>query len=130
MALHIVTRAFQFRGGVWRSGQSLELSEREAADPFVAAHVRRAGEGEGAAPAPAPHLGNGVEVRRGDAPARAAHGESGAMSQAELKAALAKLGVPCPPNARRADLEALYANAQAAVAGSPDEPSGPKLSGR
>ncbi len=44
--------------------------------------------------------------------------QAGEMTAKQLRDALAKLGVPCPPNAKRGELAALYENAKAAVAGS------------
>lgn len=41
MSEYLVTDAFQFRGGILRSGQTVELTDGQAADPFVARHVRR-----------------------------------------------------------------------------------------
>lgn len=38
----VVVRAFQFRGGIVRPGAVLALTEKEAADEFVAAHVKDA----------------------------------------------------------------------------------------
>ena len=38
----VVVRAFQFRGGIVRPGAVLALTEKEAADGFVAAHVKDA----------------------------------------------------------------------------------------
>ena len=63
---------------------------------------------------------------QGQAPASGQQGEldldggeqAGEMTAKQLRDALAKLGVPCPPNAKRGELAALYENAKAAVAGS------------
>ena len=119
MAMYIVTRAFQHRGTMWRSGQPVELSDAEAAEPFVAAHVRRAEAGEkvprGGAAA---NLTNGTARRKPAPPARALKGEASGMDDAQLRAALLKIGVPVPPNADRAELERQYAWAREAAAGS------------
>lgn len=63
---------------------------------------------------------------QGQAPASGQQGEldldggeqAGEMTAKQLRDALGKLGVPCPPNAKRGELAALYENAKAAVAGS------------
>ena len=79
------------------------------------------GETQGQAPA----SGQQGEAQ-GQAPASGQQGEldldggeqAGEMTAKQLRDALAKLGVPCPPNAKRGELAALYENAKAAVAGS------------
>ena len=53
---YIVTRAFQYRGGMWRPGARLRLTEAEAAKAWVAAHVAP----EGGKKDQMPYLGNGV----------------------------------------------------------------------
>ena len=62
----VVTGSFQFRGGMWRTGQRIEVARDELADPFVAEHVRPAEGGEAAAPRPAPVLSNGTERKRSE----------------------------------------------------------------
>ena len=46
-----------------------------------------------------------------------------------MRAALAKAGVPVPPNARRAELDALWENFRQSVAGSPAEANRPRETG-
>lgn len=64
MGIYVVTGSFQFRGGMWRTGQQLSLTEGEARDNFVAAHVRPVEAGEEGRPRPAPVLSNGTEKKR------------------------------------------------------------------
>jgi len=126
MAKYIVKRAFQHRGAMWRSGQAIELDAAEAADRFIAARVEAAGRDGVAAGRPARNFTNGTPKKKAAPPAKAVAGEAREMSDAELKAALVKIGVPVPPNAGREELETQYAAAKAAVAGSPEEANGPK----
>lgn len=121
---YIVTRAFQHRGGIWRAGQTIRLDEAELSDPFVASHVRPRAEGD--RPPERPYFGNGVEKARPETPAKAARAAKDGSAK-ELRAALAKMGVPCPPNATKEDLAVLLAQAKEAVAGSPEEPNAPEL---
>lgn len=130
MENYIVTRAFQHRGGMWRPGQTIRLSAEEAGDRFVREHVRPAGDGEAGKAAPAPNLTNGEAARRGDAPGKVAdEADGGRLTAAEMRAALAKAGVPVPPNARRAELDALWENFRQSVAGSPAEANRPRETG-
>ena len=131
----VVTRDFVHRGTRWRRGSAIGLTEGELEDPFVAGHVRRDGrDGGSGAPEPRPkdgmtregapeplsgdYFGNGREKPREEPPAKAAAGEAPDMTVAQLREALQRLGVPCPPNAKRGELAALYEGAKAAVAGS------------
>ena len=136
MKTYIVTRSFAWRGSTWQRGATIKLSDNEAATPFVAGHVRRLEEprtkteGVGAPE----YLGNGETKEKPEPPAKTiadAEGagqqgeldlgggeQAGEMTAKQLRDALAKLGVPCPPNAKRGELAALYENAKAAVAGS------------
>ncbi len=130
MKTYIVTRAFQFRGTMFRAGQSLKLDDNEAKDPFVAAHVKPADPNDEGKPAPAPYLGNGTTKQQEETPAAAANGAEGDMTAKEMRAALAKMGVPCPPNATKEDLSVLLAQAKEAVAGSAEEANKPKATGK
>lgn len=121
----IVSKSFQWRGETWRTGQRIQLGEAELADPFVKRHVRAASDGE--RPPERPYLGNGVEKPKEEPPARAANAAKDGMSAQEMRAALAKMGVQCPPNATKDDLAALLAQAKEAVAGSPENPNAPEL---
>lgn len=126
---YIVKRAFQHRGAMWRSGQAIELEAGEAAEPFVAARVEKLREGSGGAEPEARawrNFTNGTPKRKAAPPAKAVAGEAAEMTDAELKSALVKIGVPVPPKAGREELELQYAAAKAAVAGSPEEANGPK----
>ena len=119
----VVTRDFVHRGTRWRRGSAIGLTEGELEDPFVAGHVRRGGKDgmtrEGAPePLSGDYFGNGREKPREEPPAKAAAGEAPDMTVAQLREALQRLGVPCPPNAKRGELAALYEGAKAAVAGS------------
>lgn len=127
--LFVVARAFQFRGTMWRAGQTLRLSDGEAADPFVAAHVKAA-DGEQRPAQPTDYLGNGEEKPKEDAPAKTANEAGDGMSAKEMRAALGRMGVPCPPNATKEDLAVLLAQAKEAVAGSGEEANRPKDEGR
>lgn len=127
---HIVTRAFVYRGTMWRPGQALSLGDGEAKDPFVAAHIRPADSGDEGKPAPAPYFGNGTTKEKTDTPAAVANGAEGDMTAKEMRAALAKMGVPCPPNATKEDLAVLLAQAKEAVAGSAEEPNKPRETGK
>lgn len=129
MKKYIVTRAFEHRGTMWHAGQSIMLNEGEARDPFVAAHVKTA-DGEQRPAQPTDYLGNGEEKPKEDAPAKTANEAGDGMSAKEMRAALAKMGVPCPPNATKEDLAVLLAQAKEAVAGSAEEPNKPRETGK
>ena len=142
MKTYIVTRSFAWRGSTWQRGATIKLSDNEAVTPFVAGHVKLAErEAEHSSAIKSGYLGNGetkehpeppaktiadAEEAQGQAPASGQQGEldldggeqAGEMTAKQLRDALAKLGVPCPPNAKRGELAALYENAKAAVAGS------------
>ena len=146
MKTYIVTRSFAWRGSTWQRGATIKLSDNEAATPFVAAHVKLAERvAEHSSAIKSGYLGNGEEKEKPEPPAKTiadaegAQGEAqgqdpasgqqgeldldggaqaGEMTAKQLRDALGKLGVPCPPNAKRGELAALYENAKAAVAGS------------
>lgn len=102
------------------NGEAKEKPEPPA-KTIADAEGAQQGEAQGQAPA----SGQQGEAQ-GQAPASGQQGEldldggeqAGEMTAKQLRDALAKLGVPCPPNAKRGELAALYENAKAAVAGS------------
>ena len=147
MKTYIVTRGFAWRGSTWQRGATIKLSDNEATTPFVEAHVKLAERvAEHSSAIKSGYLGNGETKEKPEPPAKtiadaegAQQGEAqgqdpasgqqgeldldggaqaGEMTAKQLRDALGKLGVPCPPNAKRGELAALYENAKAAVAGS------------
>ncbi|MBR4257432.1 MAG: hypothetical protein IKQ17_00205 [Kiritimatiellae bacterium] len=124
-------------GGVGATEYLGNGEEKEKTEPpakTIADAEGAQGEAQGQAPASgqqgeaqgqAPASGQQGEAQ-GQAPASGQQGEldldGGAqpceMTAKQLRDALGKLGVPCPPNAKRGELAALYENAKAAVAGS------------
>lgn len=130
MAKYVVTRAFQFKGGMSAVGSIVTLTDEEAKSEFYASRTRPLEKGEDEnAQRPAPNLGNGKERQREDAPAKELKGESDGMTAAELRASLEKLGVPCPPNLKKAELAALWEQAKNAAAGSPEGGNAPAEKG-
>ena len=125
---YIITRAFQYKGTMWRPGHTLKLSREEAAVAFVAAHVK-AVDAERDIPGAANYLGNGKIVKK-DAPAgKADDADADGMSVKEMRETLAKMGVPCPPKATKEDLRLLYAQMVEATAGNGMAGNVPKESG-
>lgn len=116
----ICTRSFQRRGGIARTGQTLVLSPDEQRDPFVLAHVKIV---EDDAPAPAPeHTGSGTPVQPKPTPAATAAGfdpETATLNA--LRKKLSELGVHYAQSQTKGELQALYAKAMEAIAGSPAE---------
>jgi hypothetical protein len=133
MKTYICTRKFQFRGSMVHSGQRLLLTDAEAKDPFIAAHIRTLNGAEKPnAQAEAPNLTNGEEKEpETDAPAKIA-GEVNAeeMSVKELRASLGKMGVPCPPNLKKEDLLGLFEDAREALSGTAEESNRPGEEGK
>lgn len=133
MKTYICTRKFQFRGSMVHSGQRLSLTQAEAEDSFVGAHIcLLEGTEKPNAPVEAPNLTNGEEKKpETDAPGKIA-GEVKAeeMSVKELRASLGKMGVPCPPNLKKEDLLGLFEDAREALAGTADEPNRPVEEGK
>lgn len=126
----IVTRSFEHRGTMWRSGQEIELTEAEAKSDFFAARTRVPKDGEETPPGgAAPNLTNGTPRGKEETPGSLAKGDGGKMTAAEIKEALKKAGVPVPPNVTKAELTAMWANFAEAVAGSADAPNGPEKTG-
>ena len=111
-------------GGVGATEYLGNGEEKEKTEP-PAKTIADAEGAQGEAQGQAPASGQQGEAQ-GQAPASGQQGEldldGGAqpceMTAKQLRDALGKLGVPCPPNAKRGELAALYENAKAAVAGS------------
>ena len=122
----IVTRSFQHRGGMWRTGQPIDLSADELLDAFVKAHVRPAAEGERPS-APSFAVGKPKTVRI-DAPGKAARApfDPEAATKSDIMEKLDEMGARYPRNASRSELAMTYAKAAEALAGSPDEANRPK----
>ena len=115
----IVTRAFQFKGAMPKSGALLQLAEDDLKSDFVLSHVKLLDENEEPRTPDRNYLGNGEEKKDGAPPAQSVGGKSEGMTADELRKALAEIGVPVPPNAKKADLAALYTQAKEALSGSP-----------
>lgn len=122
----IVTRAFQFKGSMRRTGEVIEVTADEAKTPFVAAHVKMGGEKPDSQPSN--NFTNGTEKAKGEKTpgAIARDGAKRKMTADEMKTELQKAGVPVPPNTTKAELQELWANFAEAVAGSPDGGNAPE----
>lgn len=126
MTRAICIRSFQFRGGVVRAGRLLRLTDAEAGDGFVAAHVRALADGEAPPAAARDYFGNGVERRRPAAQdGGAADGGPASWKTGRLLAYLARNGVPVPAKTARARLVEMALEVADATAGAPGGDNGP-----
>lgn len=130
MAIYIVTGTFQFRGAMLHRGQTVKLNDSDVANPFVAAHTKKI---DGGADEPAgreAYFGNGRGKKEEEAgPAGDTADDADGMTKEQLKAALGKMGVPCPPKATKEELQSLYAQMREASAGSGMLPNRPGETG-
>lgn len=109
---YLVTKSFQFRGGVAKPGTVLKLDEQERQSAFVMAHVK-ALENLSDQPAPA---NDAVDLRGKQAQPIEYTKPLESMSLEEVRAELKKLNVHFSLRKSHAELSALLAAARESIA--------------